>query len=188
MFEIYLFMTCSSFYLVSIWMGLATEKTMTNLSPLKLVLPSLPPATPSPVPLRPNQVALRYGRALGRRWWWLRLPTWVQVSLAVETTACAAPHEPTWGQTIHSYPQPPPPAEQGTGIKGASASPTCTLSQAPFVPCPPTHLCAKAAAAQMFSIKAWAMPASSGTQESAGSTGPPETPPPPLISANIFKC
>lgn len=65
-------------------------------------------------------------------------------------------------------------------LQHALTSPLCSL--------PSTPLYAPAAVTQMFSITAWAVPANFGTHESALSTGPPEIPIPPLISANIFKC
>lgn len=135
--------------------GTGNGENNDNLSPLRVFYQaSRPPATPSPVPSRPNQVAPRQGRALGCRWWWLRLP------LGHKSVSQWRPR-PVQPPTRHPEGKPstpvlgPAPAERGTGIKaGRLCFPTCTLSQAPFVPCPPTHLCANAAAAQMFSIKA----------------------------------
>lgn len=63
MFEIYLFMIRNSFYLVSIWMGLAMGETMTNLSGLEMFYQSSLLSNLLPAPLPPNHVALREGAA-----------------------------------------------------------------------------------------------------------------------------
>lgn len=171
--------------------GTGNGENNDNLSPLKVSYQSSQLPHSCPIPLFPNQVA-----PTRSHWWWLLLaappllgpclPSNVRKGLcrSVPRVQCHlylqySSRSELEGKTFHSVPSPCWAPTCQALSKGSFASLTCTLSQAPFVPCPPPHLYATAAAAQMFSIKAWAMPANFGTHESALSTGPPEITPLP---------
>lgn len=99
MFEIYPFTTYTSFYLVSLWMGLAIGETMTNLSQLKVFHQSSLLSNPSPVPCPPwptpqKKVAPREEEdpyVTGGDCCWLHLQTEGRACLALETKVSAAP-------------------------------------------------------------------------------------------------